>query len=120
VALRITEMEETEMHRSKHISPHASRVSERGSASQKDPALIVYEEHPLNVGTPPACAPQTFLTPTERFFVRNHGSVPHVDVQHYRLAVTGMAQSPLNLSLDELRTMFPEAHGAPRHCWPMR
>lgn len=97
------------MHRSKHVSPPADRVSERGSALQKDPALVVYEEHPLNVGTPPACARQTFLTPQERFFVRNHSSVPEVNVQSYRLSVTGMVQSPLDLSLDELRAASPAA-----------
>jgi sulfite oxidase len=108
-ALRNTEMEETRMYRSKHISPPADRVSEKESALQKDSALIVYEEHPLNVGTPTACARQTFLTPKERFFVRNHSSVPEVDLQSYRLSVTGMVESSLDLSLDELRAMFPEA-----------
>src|SRR5579863_3355205 len=102
-------MEVTEMHRSKHISSPADRVTEKKSVLQKNPAMIVYQETPLNVGAPPECAHQTFLTPKERFFVRNHGSVPQVDVQRYRLTVTGMVQSPLDLSLDELRAMFPEA-----------
>jgi sulfite oxidase len=52
---------------------------------------------------------QTFLTPQERFFVRTHSSVPQVDVQRYRLSVTGMVQFPLDLSVDELRARFPEA-----------
>jgi sulfite oxidase len=30
-------------------------------------------------------------------------------VQRYRLSVTGMVQSPLHLSLEELRAAFPEA-----------
>ena len=41
--------------------------------------------------------------------MRNHSSVPEVDVQSYRLSVTGMVQSPLDLSLDELRASFPAA-----------
>ncbi len=97
------------MHRSKPIGSPADRVTEKLSALQKDPALIVYQAHPLNVGTPPACVRQMFLTPKERFFVRNHSGVPQVDVQRYRLSVTGMVQSPLHLSLDELRATFPEA-----------
>src|SRR5437899_2062906 len=108
-ALRNAEMEVTEMRRSKLVGPSADRVTEKISALQKDPALIVYQAHPLNVGTPPACVRQTFLTPKERFFVRNHSDVPQVDVQRYRLSVTGMVQSPLHLSLDELRAAFPEA-----------
>ncbi len=69
--------------------------------------MIVYQKHPWNVGAPPECVRQTFLTPKERFFVRNHSCVPEVDVQRYRLSVTGMVQFPLDLSLDELRATFP-------------
>ena len=97
------------MYRSKSVGRSADRVTEKGSALQKDPALIVYQARPLNVGAPPACARQTVLTPKERFFVRNHSGVPQVDVPRYRLTVTGMVQFPLDLSLDELRATFPEA-----------
>ncbi len=77
------------------------------SSGDKDPAMIVYQKHPWNIGAPPACVRQTFLTPQERFFVRNHSGVPEVDLQRYRLSVTGMVQFPLDLSLDELRATFP-------------
>ena len=100
-------MEVTEMQRSKPVGPLADRVTEKGSSIQKDPAMIVYQEHPCNVGAPPACVRQSFLTPKERFFVRNHSGVPQVDVQRYRLSVTGMVHSPFDLSLDALRATFP-------------
>jgi len=77
------------------------------SSGDKDPAMIVYQKHPWNIGAPPVCVRQTFLTPQERFFVRNHSGVPEVDLQRYRLSVTGMVQFPLDLSLDELRATFP-------------
>jgi sulfite oxidase len=102
-------MEVTDMQRNKPIGPPADRVTEKRSALQKDPTLIVYQTHPWNIGAPPQCVRQTFLTPKERFFVRNHSGVPEVDVQRYRLAVTGMVHSPLDLSLDELRSAFPQA-----------
>src|SRR6266516_2712269 len=102
-------MEVTEMQRSKPVGSPTDRVIEKGSSLRKDPAMIVYQEHPWNVGAPPECVRQTFLTPKEHFFVRNHSCVPEVDVQRYRLSVTGMVQSPLDLSLDELRAAFPEA-----------
>src|SRR2546422_9089649 len=100
-------MEVTEMHRSKPVGLAADRVTEKGSALQKDPVMIVYQEHPWNLGAAPACVRQTFLTPKERFFVRNHSGVPEVDVQRYRLSITGMVRSPLDLSRDELRATFP-------------
>ena len=97
------------MHRSKPVELPADQVTANGLVLQKDPTMIVYQEHPWNVGAPAECVRQTFLTPKERFFVRNHSRVPAVDVQRYRLTVTGMVHSPLHLSLDELRAAFPEA-----------
>jgi sulfite oxidase len=100
-------MEVTDMNRSKPVGSPADRVTDKVSSIQKDPAMIVYQKHPWNIGAPPECVRQTFLTPKERFFVRNHSSVPEVDLQRYRLSVTGMVQFPLDLSLDELRATFP-------------
>jgi DMSO/TMAO reductase YedYZ molybdopterin-dependent catalytic subunit len=106
-ALRKAEMKVTRMYRGKPVGPPAVRVTKKGLALQKDPAMIVYQEDPYNAGVPPACVRQTFLTPKERFFVRNHSGIPEVDVQRYRLAVTGMVHSPLCLSIDELQAAFP-------------
>jgi sulfite oxidase len=100
-------MEVTDMQRSKPAGSLADRMTDKVSSIQKDPAMNVYQTHPWNMGAPPVCVRQTFLTPKERFFVRNHSSVPEVDLEHYRLSVTGMVQFPLNLSLDDLRAKFP-------------
>jgi sulfite oxidase len=100
-------MEVTDMQRSKLVGAPVNRVTDKVSSIQKDPAMIMYQTHPWNVGAPSVCVRQTFLTPKERFFLRNHSSVPEVDLQHYRLSVTGMVQSPLDLSLNELRATFP-------------
>ena len=77
--------------------------------ARKHPALVVHQEDPLNAGTPPELARQSFLTPQAHFFVRNHGSVPHVSEYRYSLSVTGMVQSPLKLTLSELREEFHAA-----------
>jgi len=72
----------------------------------KHPALLVHQEEPLNAGTPPELARQSFITPQVHFFVRNHGSVPRVSEYRYFLSVTGMVGSPLKLSLPELKEEF--------------
>jgi sulfite oxidase len=100
-------MEATSMYRSKPSGQSTDRVTGRSFALQKDPAMIVYEEHPCNLGAPPGVVREMFLTPQERFFVRNHGGIPEMAVQRYRLTVTGMVHTPLCLSLDELRAAFP-------------
>ena len=84
-----------------------STGSLKHTALDQHPEMCVHQTSPLNVGAPLELIRQSFITQQEYFFVRNHGAVPHVNVQRYRLAVTGQVQVPLTLSLDELRAHFP-------------
>lgn len=68
--------------------------------------LIVRETAPFNAGPPPALLRQSFITPQNLFFVRNHAPVPDIDPASYRLKIGGMVNEPLTLSLDELRSRF--------------
>lgn len=73
-------------------------------------ALIVHSDQPLNGAPPLELLGRDFLTPLELFFIRNHGSIPPIDANQYRLAVTGMVAHPLRLPLAELRQRFPRVH----------
>lgn len=72
------------------------------------PSLTVYQEDPLNAGTPLEYLTQTFLTPASRFFIRGHGTIPLVNRGAFRLVVQGMVRHPLEFSLEELLTRFPQ------------
>jgi len=61
---------------------------------------------PLNGGPDPARLADSFLTSTSRFFVRNHGNVPLIDLDSWRLELVGEVRQPLCLSLDELRSRY--------------
>ncbi|MBP5976226.1 molybdopterin-dependent oxidoreductase [Brasilonema sp. CT11] len=74
----------------------------------KHPDLIILEQKPFNAAPPLNLLRQAFITPESGFFVRNHGSIPEVDLVNYRLSVTGNVQQSLNFSLDELRAAFPK------------
>ncbi len=74
----------------------------------KHPALLVRQTSPYNGGPPPDLLGRSVITPTELFFVRNHGAVPEVDSARYRLSVDGLVSTPLSLSLDDLRAHFSE------------
>jgi sulfite oxidase len=65
--------------------------------------LIVREVSPFNAGPSAAQMGDQFITPTDSFFVRNHGDVPVIDAATYRLKVDGMVAHPLELRLDDLR-----------------
>jgi DMSO/TMAO reductase YedYZ molybdopterin-dependent catalytic subunit len=47
------------------------------------------------------------ITPNAQFYIRSHGSVPDLDPATWRLAVTGLVERPLSLSLADLRRMQP-------------
>src|ERR1700676_1703815 len=77
------------------------------SRLRKHSGMLVRQERPLNLGTPTERVRQSFLTAQTHFFVRNHGTVPHIHPFDYRLNVTGLVRSPLQLSLSELQAKFP-------------
>jgi sulfite oxidase len=74
--------------------------------SEKYPEIIPRSELPLNAEPPLELLRRSFMTPTKLFYVRNHGSLPELDTNEYRLAVTGMVQQELPLSIDEIRENF--------------
>ncbi len=69
----------------------------------KHPSMIVHERQPFNAETPVVLLRRSFLTPEELFFSRNHGSIPEVDADAYRLSVGGLVDGQLELSMEDLR-----------------
>src|SRR5258708_2598001 len=94
----ISRMPRREKRRRRKIMPTAKPTSR----------LKVYQEDPLNAGTPLARVPEAFITPSDLFFIRGHGTIPQVEPATYRLVVKGRVQHPLELSLDDLLTRFPQ------------
>jgi sulfite oxidase len=80
------------------------------------PRLRVRQESPLNAEPAPDALRESFRTPNELFFIRNHGDVPAVDPGAYRLTVDGLVESPLSLSLADLRRFPRITVGATLQC----
>lgn len=74
----------------------------------KHSSTIVHTENPFNAEPPLARLGQSFLTPADLFYARNHAPMPEVDPERYRLSVSGLVAEPLELSLDEVRA-FPKS-----------
>ena len=66
--------------------------------------LIVRSVRPPDFETPTALL-RTFITPNNAFYVRSHMPVPQVDASTWALKIGGEVDSPLSLSLDELRKL---------------
>lgn len=78
------------------------------SAEKSSGRLLVRQEKPFNAEPPLSDLLDHWLTEYGTFFQRSHGNVPKIDSGSYQLAVEGMVDRPLKLSLGELKERFPQ------------
>jgi DMSO/TMAO reductase YedYZ molybdopterin-dependent catalytic subunit len=81
-----------------------------------DSGLIVVTDDPLNCETPTPAPSSGLLTPSDRFYLRNHFPIPVLDEAAWRLSVSGLVREPLELSLDELKKMPADTFVATLEC----
>lgn len=67
----------------------------------------LFTDHPMNGSPDPDVLPRDFYTPKDLFFVRNHGDIPQIDPNTYRLTIEGLVETPVTLTLDDLKNKFP-------------
>uniref|UniRef100_A0AAV1UMI1 Sulfite oxidase n=1 Tax=Peronospora matthiolae TaxID=2874970 RepID=A0AAV1UMI1_9STRA len=76
----------------------------------RHPALKVNSSMPFNAEPPPELLMESFLTPNDLFFVRNHLPVPEVDTDTFTLKIAGVGvsdkTSTVEFTLDELKSRF--------------
>src|SRR5580704_15252048 len=77
--------------------------------------LIIRQQDPKNLETP-FDQVDSFLTPTELFYIRSHFSAPKLDLASYRLRIDGAVRNPFSLSYQELRDMPSETRIAILEC----
>jgi DMSO/TMAO reductase YedYZ molybdopterin-dependent catalytic subunit len=58
----------------------------------------------------------SYLTPTELFYIRSHFPIPALDRASYQLRIGGAVRRPFTLSYDELRNMPSETRVATLEC----
>jgi sulfite oxidase len=69
---------------------------------------IVHEADPYNAEPSRAALDGLPITPLDVLYGRNHGRIPQVDADTWQLDVGGLVQTPLTLTLAELRHRFPQ------------
>jgi DMSO/TMAO reductase YedYZ molybdopterin-dependent catalytic subunit len=80
------------------------KPSDPGKGIFSQGGMIVREREPLNLEMPFGTL-DGFITPVDRFFVRNHFSIPRIDVKTWRLKIEGEVETPFELTDDEVRAM---------------
>jgi DMSO/TMAO reductase YedYZ molybdopterin-dependent catalytic subunit len=79
------------------------------------PGMVVRAQEPQNLEFPFATL-DSFLTPTERFYVRCHFAVPTINAANWRLRVEGAVERPLELSLEDVRKLPSHTQAATLEC----
>lgn len=82
---------------------------------RKSAEMVVRQEDPLNLETPLHQA-NTYITPSELFYVRSHFEMPRIDREAYRLVIDGAVARPQSLSYRELQEMPRETRVATLEC----
>src|SRR5277367_195039 len=77
--------------------------------------LIIRQKQPVNLEMP-FDQLDSYLTPTELFYIRSHFPTPSIDLASYRLKIDGAVRNPLALSYQELREMRSEMRTATLKC----
>src|SRR5215469_505446 len=77
--------------------------------------LITRQKEPTNLETP-FDQVDSFLTPTELFYIRSHFPTPKLETASYRLHVDGAVRNPFSLSYKDLRDMPSDTRVATLEC----
>jgi DMSO/TMAO reductase YedYZ molybdopterin-dependent catalytic subunit len=89
--------------------------NENKRARQSPSGLIIRQKEPNNLETP-FDEVDSFLTPTELFYIRSHFPAPKIEIASYQLHIDGAVRNPLSLSYRELRDMPSETRVATLEC----
>src|SRR4029450_7062826 len=73
--------------------------------------LIIRQKEPKNLEAP-FDRIDSYLTPTELFYIRSHFPTPKLERASYQLRIDGAVSHPLTLRYEDLRNMRPGARGA--------
>lgn len=76
------------------------------TVSVKREGMIVHNQSPFNAEPHASALADGDLTPLDAFYCRNHGPIPDVVPEEWRLTVDGMVDKPLVLTYDQLTTRF--------------
>jgi DMSO/TMAO reductase YedYZ molybdopterin-dependent catalytic subunit len=100
----------------KETMMEGSKMQSADTTHQSSPAgLIIRQKEPTNLEMP-FDQVDSYLTPTELFYIRSHFPAPKLDLAGYRLRIDGAVRNPLALSYQQLREMRSETRTATLEC----
>ncbi len=85
------------------------------TAQLSSAGLIIRQKEPRNLESP-FDQIDSYLTPSELFYIRSHFPIPNLDRASYQLGIDGAVRRPFALSYEELRSMRSETRVATLEC----
>src|SRR5712675_1840651 len=85
------------------------------TAQLSSAGLIIRQKEPKNLEAP-FDRIDSYLTPTELFYIRSHFPTPTLDRASYQLRIDGAVRHPFALSYEELRSIRSETRVATLEC----
>src|ERR1700726_3163874 len=85
------------------------------TAQLSSAGLIIRQKEPKNLEAP-FDRIDSFLTPTELFYIRSHFPTPTLAIASYQLRLDGAVKNPLSLSYQQLRDLPSETRVATLEC----
>ncbi|KAL2467521.1 Nitrate reductase [NADH] 2 [Forsythia ovata] len=94
------------------LEPSVLDTRDEGTADnwvERNPSMVrLTGKHPFNAEAPlPLLMHHGFITPVPLHYVRNHGPVPKVTWEDWRVEITGLVKRPMRLTMDQLVNEFP-------------
>ncbi len=90
-------------------------MTNRSETRPVSAGMIIRQREPVNFEFP-FDRMNSYLTPTELFYIRSHFHAPEINLHTYRLRLDGAVKNPLALSYQELCEMPSETQTATLEC----
>lgn len=79
-------------------------LSDRSFAAESN--LIVHTKTPMNAEPKLDDLVRSWITPTDKFYIRSHAPNPKLDADTFQLSVEGMVDKPFKITLKQLQNEF--------------
>ena len=104
---RIGNLKQEDVLSASNTSDASSSNDPFGNEPRRHAALNVKTQKPFNAETPLALIADSFYTPNDLFYVRNHLPTPEVTADEYELEISGIGVKDVTLTLADIKK-FPK------------
>ncbi|XP_048337146.2 sulfite oxidase isoform X2 [Ziziphus jujuba] len=88
--------------------PGLTAPSDYSQDPPRHPCLRINSKQPFNAEPPRSALINSYVTPVDLFYKRNHGPIPIVDdIERYSVTISGLVEDPRKLSMKDIR-MLPK------------